>query len=132
MRIRPPLLALGLAFGCACGAAHADIYLIAHPGLRITAEEAAEVFLGDRQLVGSLKVVPFDNAAAQGEFLQKAFGMSPSRYTTLWAKKAFRDGLNAPALKGSDLEVAQNVRGTPGALGYVTAPPPGVAVIRKY
>lgn len=130
MQARRFMLVLPIAL--AAGAAHADVYLIAHPALRITPEEAVEVFLGDRQLAGPLKVVPFDNAAVQGEFLQKAFQMSHGKYTTLWAKKAFRDGLNAPAVKGNDLEVLQNVRITPGALGYVSAPGPGVAVIRKY
>jgi len=58
--------------------------------------------------------------------------MSANRYGTLWAKKGFRDGLNAPAVKASDLEVLSAVRSTPGAVGYVTSAPTGVNVIRKY
>jgi hypothetical protein len=113
-------------------AARADVYLIANPSLQLTADEAKEVFIGEKQLAGSVKLVPIDNAAAQAEFLSKVHGMDAARYNTLWAKKGFRDGLNPPAVKGSDAEVLAVVRATPGALGYVTAPPTGVNVIRKY
>lgn len=111
----------------------ADIYIIANPGTQLTPEEARDVYTGDKQFAGSVKIVPFDNAAAQGEFLSRVLDMSASRYGTLWAKKGFRDGLNAPAVKSSDLEVIAAVKATPGGLGYVTsAPTGGVTLIRKY
>jgi hypothetical protein len=113
-------------------AARADVYVIAHSGLQLSAEEAREVFLGDKQFSGTVKIVPFDNGAVQAEFLSKVLDMSATRYETLWAKKGFRDGLNAPAVKASDLEVLSVVRTTPGAVGYVASPPTGVTVIRKY
>jgi ABC-type phosphate transport system substrate-binding protein len=112
--------------------AFADIYVIANPGLQLTPDEAKEVFMGEKQLAGSVKLVPIDNASAQAEFLSKVFGMDAGKYNTLWAKKGFRDGLNPPAVKGSDLEVVSTVKSTPGAVGYVTSAPPGVTVIRKY
>jgi hypothetical protein len=126
-----PALLAGLAAAAALPAA-ADIYLIANPGVQLSAEEAHDVYTGDKQLAGSVKIVPFDNAAAQPEFLAKVLDMSAGRYGTMWAKKAFRDGLNAPAMKASDLEVLSAVKATPGGVGYVTAPPTGVTVIRKY
>ena len=46
--------------------------------------------------------------------------LDPARYATLWAKKAFRDGLEAPAAKASDAEVLAFVQSTRGAIGYVT------------
>jgi hypothetical protein len=126
-----PALLAGLAAAAALPAA-ADIYLIANPGVQLSAEEAHDVYTGDKQLAGSVKIVPFDNAAAQPEFLAKVLDMSAGRYSTMWAKKGFRDGLNAPAVKSSDLEVLTAVKATPGGLGYVTTPPTGVTVIRKY
>lgn len=125
------LLACALALA-ATHAAGADIYLIANPALKLTAEEAKDVFLGEKQLAGSQRIVPLDNASAQAEFVQKVYGMDVGKYQTIWAKKGFRDGLNAPAVKGSDLEVVAAVRSTPGAVGYVTSPPSGVTVIQKY
>ena len=112
--------------------ASADIYVIANAGLQLTADEAHDVYTGDKQFAGPVKIVPFDNAAAQGEFLSKVLDMSAGRYGTMWAKKGFRDGLNAPAVKASDLEVLNAVKATPGGLGYVASPPSGVTVIRKY
>jgi hypothetical protein len=113
-------------------AARADIYIIANPSVRLTPEEAREVFLGEKQLVGSVKLVPFDNASAQPEFLEKVYRMDVGKYNTLWAKKGFRDGLNPPAVKGTDLEVISTVKATPGAVGYVGSAPSGVTVIQKY
>ena len=43
------------------------------------------------------------------------------KYSARWIRKTFREGLAAPALKGSDAEVISFVRSTPGAIGYVTA-----------
>jgi hypothetical protein len=110
----------------------ADIYVIAHPSVQLSADEAKEVFMGEKQLAGSVKLVPIDNAAAQAEFLTKVYGMDVAKYNTVWAKKGFRDGLNPPAVKASDVEVVSTVRNTPGAVGYVTSPPSGVTLIRKY
>jgi hypothetical protein len=126
------ILALAAAALLPYGAAAADIYIIAHPSVALSAEEAREVFLGEKQLAGSIKLVPFDNASAQPEFLEKVYRMDVGKYNTLWAKKGFRDGLNAPAVKGTDVEVMASVRATQGGVGYVTTVPSGVTVIKKY
>lgn len=110
----------------------ADIYLIANPNLKLTPEEAREVFLGEKQLSGSTRLVPFDNASAQAEFLERVYKIDAAKYNTLWAKKGFRDGLNPPAVKGTDLEVIGSVKAVPGGVGYVTTMPAGVTVIQKY
>ena len=112
--------------------AMADIYVIANPGVQLSADEAREAFVGDKQFANGVKLVPIDNAAAQPEFLSKVLGMDAMRYNALWVKKGFRDGLAAPAVKGTDLEVVAGVRATPGAIGYVTSPPTGVTIVKKY
>ena len=127
-----PLLAMSVAAFLPLTAAAADIYIIANPSVKLTPDEAREVFLGEKQLAGSTKLVPFDNASAQADFLDKVYRMDVGKYNTLWAKKGFRDGLNPPAVKGSDVEVTAAVRSTPGAVGYVTSAPLGVTVIQKY
>lgn len=120
--------ALSLALSARAG----DIYVIAHPALQLTPEEAKEVFLGEKQLAGSTKIVPFDNAGAQAEFLERVYKMDVGKYNTIWAKKGFRDGLNPPVVKGNDLQVIASVRDKPGGVGYVTTMPSGVTVIQKY
>jgi len=114
------------------GPALADVYLVANPSLTLTADEVRDVFLGEKQLAGSVKLAPFDNGAVQGEFLAEVLHMDAAKYSTLWTKKGFREGLNAPGVKGSDLEVISSVKANPGGVGYVSAPAPGVTVIRKY
>ena len=125
------ILAIALAAALPRLAA-ADVYLVTHPSVTLSADDARDAFIGEKQFAGNVKLTPVDNAAAQGEFLSKVLSLDANRYSTLWAKKGFRDGLNAPPVKGGDAEVLGVVRSTPGAVGYVNAPGPGVTVIRKY
>jgi len=112
--------------------AMADIYVIANPGVQLSADEAREAFVGDKQFANGVKLVPIDNAAAQPEFLSKVLGMDAMRYNALWVKKGFRDGLPTPPIRSTDLEVVAGVKSTPGAIGYVTSPPTGVTIVKKY
>ena len=125
------ILALVLA-AAQPGLAAADVYLVTHPSVTLSADDARDAFIGEKQFAGNVKLSPVDNAAAQNEFLSKVLSLDANRYATLWAKKGFRDGLNAPPVKGGDAEVLGVVRATPGAVGYVNAPGPGGTVIRKY
>jgi hypothetical protein len=106
--------------------------IIANPGLTITAAEVKEAFLGEKQLVGGVKLVPVDNAAAQADFTAKVLQIEVAKYNSLWTKKSFREGLSVPSLKGGDAEVASFVKSTPGAVGYVTAAPAGANVVGKF
>jgi len=129
-RLGPAILSAAALLGA--GPASADVYLIANPALTLTADEVRDVFLGEKQLAGSVKLAPVDNGVVQNEFLAKVLHMDATKYSTLWTKKGFREGLNAPAVKGSDIEVVSSVKSNPGGVGYVSAPAPGVTVIRKY
>jgi hypothetical protein len=129
---KPRILVWSAAVLLAPPAALCDIYVIANPALKLSADEAKEVFLGEKQLAGGVKLVPFDNAGAQAEFLDRVYKMDVGKYNTLWAKKGFRDGLNPPAMRNADVEVLNAVRSTPGGVGYVTTAPSGVTVIQRY
>ena len=109
-----------------------EVFVIAHPSVSLSPEELREVFVGDKQLAGSVKLVPMDNSAAQADFLSKVLKVDAAKYASIWAKKGFREGLTAPALRGSDAEVLSAVRSTPGAVGYVTKAPSDVKVIQKF
>lgn len=125
------LLALALALGGPL-VAHADVFVIAHASVDLKPEDVRDVFVGEKQSASSGKLVPVDNAAAQAEFLSKVIKVDAAKYATLWSKKSFREGLNPPAVKGTDAEVVAIVKSTPGAVGYVTKDPGGVKVIQKY
>jgi hypothetical protein len=119
------LLAAGRAFA-------ADVYVISNGALSMTPEEVKEVFLGEAQFSGSMKLLPIDNAGAQADFLARVLKMSAPKYSAAWMKKAFRDGLNAPAQKATDVEVLMFVKNNRGAIGYVNSEPHGVHVVGKY
>jgi len=130
MRLIVPLAAAILFF--AAGPCRAQLAVIAHPSAAISAEDVRDIYLGDKQFQGGVKLVPVDNAALQQQFLAKVMELDAARYGAVWAKKAFREGLSAPARKSNDLEVIEFVRRTPGAVGYVASAPPDVRVVQKY
>jgi ABC-type phosphate transport system substrate-binding protein len=105
--------------------------VIAHPSVSLTADEIKELYQGDKQLAGSLKLVPVENASQQADFLTKVLQSDAAKHTARWTKKGFREGLTSPASKGSDAEVIAFVKATPGAVGYVSSGA-GAKVLHKY
>jgi ABC-type phosphate transport system substrate-binding protein len=110
----------------------ADVYVVANGNLELSPDEVRDVFLGDKQVAGNTKLVPLDNAALQKDFLDKGLKVDAAKYSTIWIKKGFRDGLNQPPVKGGDAEVLAVVKATPGAIGYVSSPPKDLKVIAHY
>ncbi len=117
---------LALPFGAFAG----DV--IASGDVTLTPDEIRDVFLGEKHRVGAIVLVPVDNSAAQEEFLSKVLQTNAQRYYSRWTKKAFREGIVAPALKISDAEVIAFVRSNPGAVGYVKRPVPGFKVLHSF
>lgn len=106
--------------------------VIANAGVLLSADEIRDVFLGEKQFAGSLKLIPVDNGSLHSEFLAKVLQTDERKYAARWTRKSFREGLAAPAVKGSDAEVIAFVRSTPGAIGYVSSSSPGVKVLEKF
>ena len=134
MKTRYFIALAAAALICASPAAVlADGAVIANSALSLSASDVKDVFTGEKQLAGSTKIVPVDNAAAQSDFLAKVLKMDATKYQTAWTKKSFRDGLTAPAVKATDAEVVEFVKHSPGAIGYISgAAPNGVNVVTKY
>jgi hypothetical protein len=136
MKLRQKLVVLAAAglVALASSAARAgDLYVISNSSTTVSAADVREIFLGEKQFVGSVKLIPVDNAAAQDQFLAKVMKMEPAKYTSSWTKKSFRDGVSPPPIKGSDAETIELVKQTAGAVGYVgMTPPAGVNVVGKF
>ena len=114
-------------------ASAAEVYVIAHPSVKLTLSEIRDVYLGEKQFSGLIKLVPVDNTAVQRDFLARAIHMDTGKYASLWIKKGFRGGLAAPPIKSGDAEVISFVKNTVGAIGYVSTPPTsGVQQLFKY
>jgi hypothetical protein len=124
-------LALGLSMAIAQVNAM-PLVVIAHVGVQVTAGEVVDVFLGDKHFADGVKLTPVDNSPLQERFIGAVLNLDVVRYNSRWAKKSFREGFNPPALKFGDAEVAEYVRRTPGAIGYVTTAPVGVTVFGRY
>ena len=117
-----------------CSLAHAaDIYIIAND-IPLSATDIREVFLGEKEFSGNIRIIPVDNQSAQSAFLAKVLSMNEQRYTALWVRKAFRDGLNPPPIRATDAEVTAFNKQTRGAVGYVSSMPRDkeVHVVVKY
>lgn len=99
-----------------------DVYVIANSAVNLTQAEVKDVFMGEKQVAGSVKLSPVDNKATQADFLSKVVGIDKIKYDAIWAKKSFQDGISAPKVKGSDADVVDFVKSTPGGIGYVSAP----------
>ena len=95
--------------------------------------DVRDVYLGERQLSGDLRLVPVDNLVAQEEFLAAILQTNLRSYQARWTRKTFREGVRAPLIKGSDAEVSSFVRATPGAIGYVSGSAgSGVIVLARF
>ncbi len=126
------LLAALLCAGCAAAANATDLYVICNARVPLTAGDVRDLFLGEKQFAGAVRLVPVDNSSAQSVFLDKVLKMNAAKYSTTWTKKSFRDGINPPLLTGSDAEALAYVKRTPGACSYVTTPtPPDVVVVAR-
>jgi len=95
--------------------------VIAHPHVSLNADDIRNVYLGEKQLAGSLRLVPVSNSAIQGEFLAKVLQTDEPKFQARWIRKRFREGMTPPQTLGSDAEVLSFVRATPGAVGYVSS-----------
>jgi ABC-type phosphate transport system substrate-binding protein len=107
-----------------------DVVIIANYGVNLSADDVRDIFLGEKQFAGSTKLTPVDNAILQESFLSKFLQISSAKYSSTWTKKAFRDGLIAPAIKSGDAEVIEFVKRTHGAIGYVSSAPAGVNIVK--
>ena len=128
-RLIVPAIAIGLL--CLSGASSADsLYVICNPSVVLSQSDVRDVFLGEKQFSGRVRLAPADNRAAQAVFLEKILMMSAAKYSTSWIKKSFRDGVNPLPVKGSDAETIAYVRREKGGCSYVTIQPgPGVKVV---
>jgi hypothetical protein len=131
-RIPAKLLLVTLLATAGTAARADDLYIVCNLRSPITAADVRDLFVGEKQFVEALKLVPIDNSAAQSLFLERVLKMTAAKYSVTWIKKSFRDGINPPVVAGSDAEAIATVKRTPGACSYVTThPDANLAVIAK-
>jgi hypothetical protein len=131
-RCRSWLLGVALST-CSAAALTSDVYVVCNVSVTLRPADVRDVFIGEKNFAGTVRLSPADNLVAQAAFLERVLRVSAERYASLWTKKSFRDGANPPSVKASDAEAIAYVRQTPGACSYTqSAPPGGVAVVGKF
>jgi hypothetical protein len=129
-RVAVRLLATLALAGISVASRAEGLYVICHPSVSLSAADLRDVFLGEKQFAGSVRLALADNSAARAAFLEKVLKMDSAKYLTAWTKKSFRDGVNPPWVSSSDAEALEYVRRAPGRCSYITtAPGPGVLVV---
>jgi len=126
------LLLLVVLVLAAAAARAGDLYVVCHPSVTLNPDEIREVFLGEKQFAGSVKLAPVENGSLQAEFQSRVLKVDAARYASVWSKKGFRDGLTPPPVRGSDADVISAIKANPGTIGYVSKPTPEVKIIQKY
>ena len=125
-------LALLAALACTPAAQAGELYVFCNSGVTLQAGDLRDVFMGEKQFAGAVKLQPADNSASQAAFLDKILKMDAGKYATTWTKKSFRDGVNPPPTKGTDAEAVEYAKRTPGGCSYSGSEPGGgVTVVAK-
>jgi len=134
MRCLGIALLTALLFPAAASAADTpELYVVCNVAVTLAGDEIRDVFLGEKNFAGSLKLDPVDNSVAQAEFLRRVLAMDRAKYVRLWIKKSFRDGINPPQMLAGDAAVLAYVRSSRGGCGYFTARPgPTVTVVARF
>jgi ABC-type phosphate transport system substrate-binding protein len=104
----------------------AEVMLIANPSVQedsLSARDIRDVFLGTRSRLAGGAVTPvlLRVGATHEEFLSTFVGRSPVQFQTHWRNIVFTGKGKALASFDSEAEVVDYIKGTSGALGYVSA-----------
>jgi hypothetical protein len=130
---RSALVAVTLALCLVSAEAYCgDVYVISNTALNISPDDIKDIYTGEKLVEGGVKLIPIDNNSIKPDFLEKVVHVAPAKYSAMWAKKVFQDGLAVPLSKGTDADVIALVKAKPGNIGYVSNPTPDVLVIKKF
>jgi ABC-type phosphate transport system substrate-binding protein len=121
-------IALLLCVGGSAGAQAAGFVVIVHPTNPVTElprEQLARMFTKKaKRWASGQPVMPVDlaeSAKVRAAFTQAVHGKGVSAVKSYWEQQIFSGREVPPAEKGSEAEVLEVVRSTPGAVGYVSA-----------
>ncbi|MBI4406148.1 MAG: hypothetical protein HY537_18460 [Deltaproteobacteria bacterium] len=106
-------------------AAADPILVVANPSLKtqLNKEDLKEIFLGNKTMVDSRRVIPVDQARTsklRKEFYQFLVGKSPVEMNVYWAEQIFSGKARIPSVVPDDQAVIQYVSSNSDAIGYVS------------
>ena len=127
MHFKRILLIIGTAIALSSPVYAKEIAIIVgknHPLTHVSAAELADIYLGNKEVAGKVRLKPIDQRDGQeihSAFLKKVLRMSHDDYVEYWNHRLFREGGTPPILKGDSTEVIRSVEEKEGAIGYVWA-----------
>jgi hypothetical protein len=92
------------------------------PKEHLTVEQVRAIYLGETQILGSIRVYPIDQShdqAIRETFLLIVLNMNRDLYLDYWNKRLYRKGGITPLLEYDGREVLIAVGRREGAIGYV-------------
>ena len=91
---------------------------------QLTRDQVSDIFRKKERRLGGESAKPVDlnkNIAAREAFSQAVHGSSVNSIVSWWMQQVFAGKDDPPDQMGSEAEVLEYVRSTPGAIGYVSA-----------
>ena len=127
MRHRHVVVAWGLAFSLGGTATASDFKLVAHPSVPVTSQSRADLsalFLKKtNKWPDGTPIVPVEpghDSSLRLSFCRAVHDKTVAMVDSYWQKQVFSGRSSPPLSKTSDAEVVAYVRGTRGAIGYVS------------
>lgn len=118
-RSRTPRALVALALAAACGAALAQVAVVASPKSSqssLAADQLANLYLG--KLPGQLLDLPDGNPTRE-LFYGKGVGKTTAQVKATWARLTFSGKATPPKEMASSAEVKKFVASNPDAIGYI-------------
>lgn len=117
------LLAIAFLAGGLSTAAHADLVLVANPGIGVSSLSQSQVtrlFLGQSDaLPNGGKATPINvSGDVQDQFARQVLNKTPEQVEKYWARMVFT-GKAKPPREVKSGDVKATVSGTPGAISYM-------------
>jgi hypothetical protein len=93
----------------------------AYPADTITLPILKDIFLGDKTMEQSVRILPVDqeDPLVKKKFVEKVLGTTVQRYDAHWFMKAFKDGVVPPVVRETSPDVILLLEREVGAIGYV-------------
>ena len=131
--------ALAVAVPTAIASSEASYRVIVHrnnPAEQLAAQEVARLFLKTtRRWDSGAAVQPVDqtlNSPVRQQFTRDVLGQTPGQLQEYWLRQTFSGRDVPPPVRPTETAVVDFVRGTEGAIGYVSADlvlPAGVKIV---
>lgn len=130
---------LFLAVFAGASPAHADVYVIANASSGLSSlsrQQVADIYLGRTRSLGDHPATLYDqpdDQPAREQFFRLLVNMPLPQVNAYWARLSFTGRQSPPHILPDETAILQAVRRTPGAIGYVTAPPndPSIRVLLR-